>query len=120
MLSLLERPRVLRLARELYCQDHSHDAIETCSKGSLMLWLLCNVVEGLMLTLLTITTHNDTKKYSWYLTVTWREYIYMKNSASAQIIYHCSTSPGSIPGIVIYIFTSRKDWQSKYIDDLYL
>ena len=31
-----------------------------------------------------------------------------KGSASTQIIYHCSTSPGSIPGIVIYIFTTRK------------
>ena len=31
-----------------------------------------------------------------------------KGSTSAQIIYHCSTSPGSIPGIVIYIFTIGK------------
>ena len=31
-----------------------------------------------------------------------------KESASAQIIYHCSTLPGSIPSIVIYIFTTRK------------
>jgi hypothetical protein len=35
--------------------------------------------------------------------------MYMKGSVSAQIIYHCSISPGSIPGIVIYIFTSGKD-----------
>ena len=33
-----------------------------------------------------------------------------KGSASAQIIYHFSTSPGSIPGIVIYIFTTWKVW----------
>ena len=31
-----------------------------------------------------------------------------KGSASAQIIYYCSTSPRSIPGIIIYIFTTRK------------
>ena len=29
---------------------------------------------------------------------------------SAQIIYHCSTLPGSIPSIVIYIFTTGKVW----------
>ena len=34
----------------------------------------------------------------------------MKESASAQIIYNCSISPGSIPGIVIYIFTTGKVW----------
>ena len=34
-----------------------------------------------------------------------------KGSASAQIIYHCSTSPGSFLGIVIYIFTIGKVWQ---------
>ena len=40
-----------------------------------------------------------------------RIYIYMwKESASAQIIYHCSTSPESIPGIVIYIFAIGKVW----------
>ena len=33
-----------------------------------------------------------------------------KESASAQIIYQCSTSPESIPGIVIYIFTIGKVW----------
>jgi hypothetical protein len=44
----------------------------------------------------------------------------MKRSASAQIIYHCSISPRSIPGIVIYIFTSGKDWQTEYIDNLYI
>ena len=43
----------------------------------------------------------------------------MKGSASAQIIYHCSTSPGSISGIVIYIFTTRKDGRLEYIDNLY-
>jgi hypothetical protein len=31
-----------------------------------------------------------------------------KESASAQIIYHYSTSPKSILSIVIYIFTTRK------------
>ena len=31
-----------------------------------------------------------------------------KGSASTQIIYHCSTSPESISGIVIYIFTTGK------------
>ena len=46
MLSLLERHRVLRLARELCYQDHSQDVIETCNKGSLMLWLLCSVLES--------------------------------------------------------------------------
>ena len=34
-----------------------------------------------------------------------------KESVSAQIIYHCSTSPESILGIVIYIFTIGKVWQ---------
>ena len=33
-----------------------------------------------------------------------------KGSASTQIIYHCSTSPKSIPGIVIYICTIGKVW----------
>jgi len=33
-----------------------------------------------------------------------------KGSISAQIIYHCSTLPKSIPGIVIYIFTTGKVW----------
>jgi hypothetical protein len=46
MLSLLERRMVLRLVRELCYQDHSQDAIETCNKGSLMLWLLCSVLES--------------------------------------------------------------------------
>ena len=40
--------------------------------------------------------------------------MYMKGFASAQIIYHCSISPGSIPGIVIYIFTTGKDEQLEY------
>ena len=35
----------------------------------------------------------------------------MKGSASAQIIYHCSISPGSILDIVIYIFTTGKNGQ---------
>ena len=35
----------------------------------------------------------------------------MKESASAQIIYHCSTLLESILGIVIYIFTTGKVWQ---------
>ena len=34
-----------------------------------------------------------------------------KGYASAQIIYHCSTLPESIPCIVIYIFTTGKVWQ---------
>jgi hypothetical protein len=46
MLSLLERRRVLRLAKELSYQDHSQDVIETCNRGSLMLWLLCSVLES--------------------------------------------------------------------------
>ena len=52
----------------------------------------------------------------------WLERIYMneKGSTSAQIIYHCSTSSGSIPGIVIYIFTTGNDWQLEYIDNLYI
>ena len=33
-----------------------------------------------------------------------------KGSTSAQIIYHCSTSSGSISGIVIYIFIEGKVW----------
>ena len=36
--------------------------------------------------------------------------IYVKVSISVQIIFHCSISPGSIPGIVIYILsTGRSD-----------
>jgi hypothetical protein len=42
-----------------------------------------------------------------------------KGYASAQIIYHCSISPRSILGIVIYIFTTGKDGQLEYIDNLY-
>ena len=33
-----------------------------------------------------------------------------KESASAQIIYHCSTLAESIPTIAIYIFTTGKVW----------
>ena len=40
--------------------------------------------------------------------------MYMKGSASAQIIYHCSISPESISGIVIYIFTTGKDRHMEY------
>ena len=44
-------------------------------------------------------------------------YIYIKVSASAQIIYHCSTSLGSILGIVIYILsTERSDRVARDID----
>jgi hypothetical protein len=40
-----------------------------------------------------------------------RKNIYERTgSASAQIIYHCSTSPESIPGIIIYILTTGKVW----------
>jgi hypothetical protein len=45
--------------------------------------------------------------------------MHIKGSASAQIIYHCSISPRSIPGIIIYIFTIGKDGQIEYIDNLY-
>ena len=34
--------------------------------------------------------------------------IYVKVSASAQIIYHCSISPGSISSIVIYILSTGR------------
>ena len=45
--------------------------------------------------------------------------MYIKVSASAQIIYHCSISPGSIPGIVIYIFTiGRSLWSGVGIEIL--
>ena len=41
--------------------------------------------------------------------VNFREnYIYIKVSVSAQIIYQYSISPGSIPGIVIYILSTRR------------
>jgi hypothetical protein len=39
----------------------------------------------------------------------------MKEFTSALIIYHCSTSLGSILGIIIYIFTIGME----YIDNLY-
>jgi hypothetical protein len=39
----------------------------------------------------------------------------MKEFASALIIYHYSTSLGSIPDIIIYIFTIGME----YIDNLY-
>ena len=43
----------------------------------------------------------------------------MKGSASAQIIYHYSISPGSIPAIVIYIFTiGRSLWSGVGIEIL--
>ena len=46
-------------------------------------------------------------------------YVYIKVSASAQIIYHCSISPESIPGIIIYIFTTRRSlWSSVGIEIL--
>ena len=35
-------------------------------------------------------------------------YIYIKVSASAQIIYHCSISSGSIIAIVIYILSTER------------
>ena len=45
--------------------------------------------------------------------------VYIKVSASAQIIYHYSISPGSIPGIVIYIFTTgRSLWSGVGIEIL--
>ena len=44
----------------------------------------------------------------------------MKGSTSAQIIYHCSISFESILGIVIYIFTTGKDGQMEYNDNLYV
>ena len=52
--------------------------------------------------------------------VNFREkYIYIKVSTSAQIIYHCSISPRSIPGIVIYIFTiGRSLWSGVGIEIL--
>ena len=39
----------------------------------------------------------------------------MKGSTGVQIIYHCSISPRSISGIVIYIFTTGKDGQLEYM-----
>ena len=46
-------------------------------------------------------------------------YIYIKVSTSVQIIYHCSISPGSIPDIVIYIFTiGRSLWSGVGIEIL--
>ena len=52
---------------------------------------------------------NDTKQF-FIILCDQKEYIDMneKGSTSAQIIYHYSTSPESIPGIVIYIFTTGK------------
>ena len=48
-----------------------------------------------------------------------KKIIYVKVSASAQIIYHCSISPGSIPSIVIYIFTTgRSLWSGVGIEIL--
>ena len=45
--------------------------------------------------------------------------IYIKVSASAQIIYHCSISPESIPGFIIYIFTiGRSLWSGVGIEIL--
>ena len=45
--------------------------------------------------------------------------MYIKVSASTQIIYHCSISPGSILGIVIYIFTiGRSLWSGVGIEIL--
>ena len=35
----------------------------------------------------------------------------MKGICKCTIIYHCSTLPKSILGIVIYIFTTGKVWQ---------
>ena len=52
---------------------------------------------------------NDTKKY-FNILCDQKEYIDMneKGSTSTQIIDHCSTSPESIPDIIIYIFTIGK------------
>jgi hypothetical protein len=41
--------------------------------------------------------------------------MYIKGSASAQIINHCSILPESILGIAIYIFTTGKDEQSNIL-----
>ena len=47
----------------------------------------------------------------WYffdtLVIVTEKIYYIKNYASGQI-YHCSTSPGSISGIVIYILPQRR------------
>ena len=72
-----------------------------------------------LLVLLSITTRiilSSFYYFMWlgriYIYIYIHIYIYIwKESASAQIIYHCSTSPRSIPGIVIYIFTTGKVWQ---------
>ena len=46
-------------------------------------------------------------------------YIYIKVSTSAQIIYHYNISPGSIAGIVTYIFTTgRSLWSGVGIEIL--
>ena len=37
-------------------------------------------------------------------------YIYIKVSTSAQIIYHCSISPESMLGIVIYILSIGRNY----------
>jgi hypothetical protein len=44
-----------------------------------------------------------------------KDYINNKESASTQIIYHCSTLADSILGIVIYIFTIGKVWHGQIL-----
>ena len=47
-----------------------------------------------------------------------KKIIYVKVSASAQIIYHCSISPGSIPSIIIYILSIGRSYGIVGIDIL--
>jgi hypothetical protein len=43
-----------------------------------------------------------------------KDYINNKKFARAQIIYHCSTSPRSITGIVIYILPQGRSGMDRY------
>ena len=53
------------------------------------------------------------------MTLVTEKNIYIKVFANAQIIYHCSISPMSILGIVIYIFTTgRSLWSGVGIEIL--
>ena len=53
------------------------------------------------------------------MTLVTEKNIYIKVSANAQIIFHYSILPGSIPGIVIYIFTTgRSLWSGVGIEIL--
>ena len=72
------------------------------------------------LLVLPCATSRMTLRSTLILHVTRQNIYKWKESTSAQIIYHYNTLPGSILGIVIYIFTTGKNGQLEYVDNSYV